>query len=144
MIAAIALCAPALKNSSRRQDTYRTRLRKAASRTHPGSTVAAGSPDPPLALSRQDKARDEQPGAQDCEREHIGRPFPRGEQSREPGGQQQPGDGGGEQRGAEDRGAVTTARGALAPGDVHSDDGADQDSQVRNHPDDTPVLPPML
>ena len=58
---------------------------------------------PALALSRQYQAHDQQADAEGGERDHVGRPFPRGEQAGEPGREQQPGDRRGEQRAARRR-----------------------------------------
>jgi hypothetical protein len=88
---------------------------------------------------RQYQARDNQANAEDREREHVGDPFPGPEQTDQPGRENQPGDGGDEQRDAADHGPPS-ARRARVPGDVPAGDDADQDHQVRDDADDAAVV----
>src|ERR1700748_627627 len=95
MIAAIALCAPALKNSSRRQDTYRSRRKESGAPPQPLNRLA-------LALVRQYQARDEQADPEDGEGGDVGRALAHGEQARQAGREQQPGERGHQQCGSTD------------------------------------------
>jgi hypothetical protein len=93
---------------------------------------------------RQYQARDNQASAEDGEREHVGSPFPGAEEAYQPGREGQSEESAGQQRDAADDSPLSAARRALAPGDVDAGDRADQDGQVRDDSDDTPVVTGML
>ena len=61
---------------------------------------------PPRSSRRQHECDQQQPGAKRAECQYVSEPPPAGEQSYRVGRQEQPGDGGGQQPSADERGAV--------------------------------------
>src|SRR5262249_59884750 len=77
--------------------------------------------------------------AETGEGEPAGHPGPRREQAGQPAGQRHPDNRASKQRRAGDDAAPAAARRALAPGDVDASGGDDENGQVRNDADNSPV-----